>query len=558
MKKQSWEKLFTPTILSRGRSYYKEGCVEDLYFDSDTDTLSATVQGSYPYDVEIYFDSDMKSAYDMSCDCPYAEDGSYCKHMAAVLYEFSEQKELKIQMSKAATASLQEESHITIEEAVNMLSESEAKEYLLECARQDEDLRDRIMLHTQPNITYEQQKQWKRELKKLLKPPRYEDYYDYYEDSEDDCDHELEDFLSLRVPILLEKKLVKEAFDLLCMAYIEYSSRGYDLFDEWHSELSFVFEDHFISIIEAADPALKREFFKWFEDNSDDDILFGIMNQVFEEEEYLTRILAVVDSDIDHASASDEQLILSLVQCRCSLMERLHISDGEQQAFRRKFFHVCAIRKAEVKWLESKRQFKEAIALARESREIDSKHDQSNKYSWTRCILELLRQTKNVDEYKRELCEYVLEDEQSDLHYVFELRRIESPENWPALRDEILQSGNLKLTLRLDFLCDEKLYDRLFDELMTSRSPAYVWLYEKPLREHYPFEMLDVLTRLINNEMASATSRENYKAVISKLSIISSYPNGKAEAEQIAYEWTHKYARRKAMLEELRKVGYHV
>lgn len=28
--------------------------------------------------------------YDMHCSCPYAEEGNYCKHMAAVLYKIEE------------------------------------------------------------------------------------------------------------------------------------------------------------------------------------------------------------------------------------------------------------------------------------------------------------------------------------------------------------------------------------------------------------------------------------------------------------------------------------
>ena len=47
--------------------------------------ISATVSGTELYEVEIFLDHD--EVYDMDCDCPYAEDGNYCKHMAAVLYE---------------------------------------------------------------------------------------------------------------------------------------------------------------------------------------------------------------------------------------------------------------------------------------------------------------------------------------------------------------------------------------------------------------------------------------------------------------------------------------
>ena len=79
-----WEKLFEPHILERGYAYYREGAVTEISIDEDG--IEATVEGSEEYSVAI----DLKNGQpeDMECTCPYAEDGTYCKHMAAVLYAY--------------------------------------------------------------------------------------------------------------------------------------------------------------------------------------------------------------------------------------------------------------------------------------------------------------------------------------------------------------------------------------------------------------------------------------------------------------------------------------
>ena len=77
-----WKDFFEEHILERGYHYYRSGNVEDLSIRNDK--ITATVYGSEEYDVSILMDG--REIEEMECTCPYAEDGNYCKHMAAVLY----------------------------------------------------------------------------------------------------------------------------------------------------------------------------------------------------------------------------------------------------------------------------------------------------------------------------------------------------------------------------------------------------------------------------------------------------------------------------------------
>ena len=80
-----WQHLFAVSILNRGREYYRKNKVRSLIRDGET--FYATVEGSEEYEVEIRLEG--SHVAEMHCSCPYAEDGSNCKHMAAALYEIA-------------------------------------------------------------------------------------------------------------------------------------------------------------------------------------------------------------------------------------------------------------------------------------------------------------------------------------------------------------------------------------------------------------------------------------------------------------------------------------
>ena len=82
---ESWKNWLQSHILERGQTCFDEGRVSDL--ERTEDGYTATVEGTEEYEVEILLDGDFIE--DMICDCPYAEDGNACKHMAAVLFAVS-------------------------------------------------------------------------------------------------------------------------------------------------------------------------------------------------------------------------------------------------------------------------------------------------------------------------------------------------------------------------------------------------------------------------------------------------------------------------------------
>ena len=78
-----WQHLFSSSVLQRGREYYKKNKVRSLIQDGEH--YYASVEGTEEYEVQVRVQGDQVT--EMSCDCPYAQEGNRCKHMAATLYE---------------------------------------------------------------------------------------------------------------------------------------------------------------------------------------------------------------------------------------------------------------------------------------------------------------------------------------------------------------------------------------------------------------------------------------------------------------------------------------
>lgn len=83
-----WANLFSKIILTRGKHYYNNGSIRN--FHKDGNRYIASVKGSMTYRVSITIENE--SIIEMDCSCPYANEGHYCKHMAAVLYKIEEQE----------------------------------------------------------------------------------------------------------------------------------------------------------------------------------------------------------------------------------------------------------------------------------------------------------------------------------------------------------------------------------------------------------------------------------------------------------------------------------
>lgn len=126
MELSQWRKLFPEKILRRGQEYYEAGRVRAL--ERQGDAVTAVVAGGGCYQVELKLTGQFIEEW--SCVCPYGEDGTPCKHLAAVF--------LALERGEAVPRP-------SLEALVAGLSGERARRLLVRLAR--EDARARALLY---------------------------------------------------------------------------------------------------------------------------------------------------------------------------------------------------------------------------------------------------------------------------------------------------------------------------------------------------------------------------------------------------------------------------
>ncbi len=122
-----WKRYFSHHILERGYDYYCDDVICDFKFDRDT--ITAVVNGTEDYDVEIRFYKDaIKSMY---CSCPYAQDMNNCKHMAAVLFEWEDYKSGDSRFNSIDDKMNKAEDFDEINRLINLADEKKSKSFLV-------------------------------------------------------------------------------------------------------------------------------------------------------------------------------------------------------------------------------------------------------------------------------------------------------------------------------------------------------------------------------------------------------------------------------------------
>lgn len=82
----NYRRMFSSRIWQRGEDYFYENRVSDI--SKHGNICYAEVAGHHHYQVEIELRDG--TITHMDCDCPYAQDAHYCKHMAAVILKMEE------------------------------------------------------------------------------------------------------------------------------------------------------------------------------------------------------------------------------------------------------------------------------------------------------------------------------------------------------------------------------------------------------------------------------------------------------------------------------------
>jgi len=554
----NWKDLFRPHILERGLNYYEMGAVESIQWNEKG--FSAAVIGSEDYEVGIGIKDGR--IYDMRCNCPYAKDGNYCKHMAAVLYA----EEEAAHGTKAGDKSL--ESKQELKEVIEKIPENELRSILEQLAEESESLRNHILLKYSSSVSERQIISLKKEIDSIAY--RYSDRGGFVDwRNAGDYISAMEEFLYNNVQTMIDRACYMQAFELANHVFI---TIGYQDIDDSAGGTTMAANtcyEFWKQILKKCTESDKKRMFQWFEkhqadgtviDYMEDYISDFLMNE-FQDRELLEQKLQMLDEMIDKAKEKTDCGNWYSVQYgyennilkRLEIMNKLGYSKKEIQKYKEKNRRFSTVRRLEIEEFMEKGEISKAIQVLNESKVLDKEYP-GLVAEYSAKLITLYDMTKMNKEYKEELVFQVFSCRQDNLEYANKLKGICEPGEWEIHRENILK-GKTGWQIRYPLLEAEGMYERLLNEVAEGGSIFLLDQYEKVLKKKFPEQVRDTYAAYIRKQADVVSDRKRYKELIRYLKKLKSYPDGKEMAVKIANEWK-AYYRRPAMMDELRKAGF--
>jgi uncharacterized Zn finger protein len=154
----------------RGLDYLEAGCVERLMFEGEA--LLATVQGTQRYRVELRLGGEV---VEHSCTCPFGRDGAFCKHCVAAGLALVEAG------TDAPESGLEPLSLDAVRARVERLDREDLESLLVEQARVDERVLERLRLRFAADSTGVDLVSFRRAIELAVDPGDFVSYHDAYE-----------------------------------------------------------------------------------------------------------------------------------------------------------------------------------------------------------------------------------------------------------------------------------------------------------------------------------------------------------------------------------------
>lgn len=575
----NWQKLFASHILERGYDYYCDGAVENI--EIGRDDIRADVVGTEDYEVEISLNDGKVT--DMYCSCPYATGGNNCKHMAAVLYEWTadimDEDEPEDTDNEDMDDDEDAESMDLFEPAVTVCDykkKSAAVEKLVTSAERD------IVQAFLVSVLAEDKKLLLRFRNMVNKCATNEDVEDYFEQIDEIADRylgrdhfinyyqaydfmlELEEIIDKDVRRMIDNGSNISAFHVMNHIFVLLGNVDMDDSGGETSMLAEQIYQLWLELLTKVNAQDKRKMFIWFTTHMDgsvidylEEYIEQIIMEEFKEPEYEQDKLSFMEEMIEKAEKKDsgwsrDYAVGKWTVTYLKTLEEKNAPEDQLEEICKKYWNNSGVRRYYIDRYFEKKEYDRVLQVLDESIELDKAY-RGQVLEYIQKKKEIYRLQGNKSAYIEQLWKLVLEQSAGDLDIYKELKAQYSEKEWLIKREELFKK--LPPNAHIDRLYkEEKLYDRLLAYVLKSSGLYAVQSYENVLKKEYPKQILSKYQGEVN-KMASCTgNRKHYADLVALLRRMKRIKGGSEIVETIVEEWKIKYRNRPAMMDELSKL----
>lgn len=565
----NWKKLFAIHILERGYDYYCDDAVENMEISDDI--IRADVIGSEDYEVEISLSNG--EVTDMYCSCPYALDGRNCKHMATVLYEWSENEEEEKKEEENAintdlfqpayTVNSHKKKLTAVEELVRCANEEDVRSFLAAVLAEDEKLLLRFHNIINKQVTREDINNYIRQVDIIA--DRYlgrNHFISYYE--ADGFISELEEIIDEDVRRMIDNGDYLSAFEVMNYIFVLIGDVDMDDSDGGTGMLADRIYQLWLELLVKVSSEEKRKMFDWFTSHLDGsviDYLEEYIEQIimgeFEEKKYEQAKLDFIEDMIARLERKDSDWsrdygVGKWAVRYLELLKEKNTSNEQIKEVCKRYWKNSSVRRYYVDICMKKKEYDHVLQILDECILLDKQYrGLISEYSEKKKEIYLLQGNRSA--YIEQLWKLVLEHEPGNLELYRELKKQYTADEWLLTREEIF--GKLPAYAHVEQLYkEEKLYDRLLVYVLNSPGLYALQEYEKVLKKEYPEQILNKYKDEVSKMAVHTSDRKNYAHLVSLLRKMQQMKGGSKLVEQMAAEWKIKYKNRPAMMDELRKL----
>lgn len=575
----NWQKLFASHILERGYDYYCDGAVENI--EIGRDDIRADVVGTEDYEVEISLNDGKVT--DMYCSCHYAAGGNNCKHMAAVLYEWTadimDEDEPEDTDNEDMDNDADAESMDLFEPAVTVCDykkKSAAVEKLVTSAERD------IVQAFLVSVLAEDKKLLLRFRNMVNKCATKEDVEDYFEQIDEIADRylgrdhfinyyqaydfmlELEEIIDKDVRRMIDNGSHISAFHVMNHIFVLLGNVDMDDSGGETSMLAEQIYQLWLELLTKVNAQDKRKMFIWFTTHMDgsvidylEEYIEQIIMEEFKEPEYEQDKLSFMEEMIEKAEKKDsgwsrDYAVGKWTVTYLKTLEEKNAPEDQLEEICKKYWNNSGVRRYYIDRYFEKKEYDRVLQVLDESIELDKAY-RGQVLEYIQKKKEIYRLQGNKSAYIEQLWKLVLEQSAGDLDIYKELKAQYSEKEWLIKREELFKK--LPPNAHIDRLYkEEKLYDRLLAYVLKSSGLYAVQSYENVLKKEYPKQILSKYQGEVN-KMASCTgNRKHYADLVALLRRMKRIKGGSEIVETIVEEWKIKYRNRPAMMDELSKL----
>ena len=562
----NWKKLFAIHILERGYDYYCDDAVENMEISDDI--IRADVIGTEDYEVEISLSNG--EVTDMYCSCPYALDGRNCKHMAAVLYEWSEnymdeeeETERTDLLKSEFTINSYEKKRTVVEELVVGAKEEDVRSFLMSILTEDEKLLLRFHNMVNKQVTLEDVNNYIRQIDVIADRYLGRNYFISYYEAKGFIS-ELQEIIDEDICSMIDNGNYLSAFEIINYIFVLIGDVDMDDSDGGTGMLADRIYHLWVELLSKVSPEDKDKMFNWFTAHLDgsvidylEEYIEQIIMEEFEEKEFAQAKLEFVESMIERSEKKESDWSRSYAVGKWAIryLEMLKVKKASKEQIEeicKRYWNNSSVRRYYIEMYMKKKDYNrvlqvldESILLDKEYKGLISEYSEKKK--------EIYRLLGNKNAYLEQLWKLVLEHEPGDLELYRELKKQYSTEEWLVKREEVFKKlptyANVERLYK-----EEKLYDRLLGYVLSSPGLYALQEYESVLKKEYPKQILDKYKDEVNKMAVHTSDRKHYSYLVSLLRKMQDIKGGIKLVEIIVGEWKVKYRNRPAMMDELRKL----